>query len=118
MEDEENPGEENQGQHGRQGRAINGIDHQATVRLWQEPGQTFVSTEREAAMSERKYAAIDTDDALQVVEAQAAEMPDTELQAVKAKFDAEAAKRQAAAKQPNLTREDVIKNYGFDPGWR
>jgi hypothetical protein len=69
-------------------------------------------------VTERKYAPIDTDDALQTVEAQVAEMPDAELQKVKAKFDAEAAKRRAAAKQPNLTREDVIKNWGFDPGWR
>jgi hypothetical protein len=70
-------------------------------------------------MSERKYAPIDTDDALQVVEAQVAEMPDAELQKVKAKFDAEHAKR--TAKKPDetvtMSRQAFAAKFGYDRGW-
>ena len=73
-------------------------------------------------MTERKFASLDNEESLTAVEMQAAEMPDEELAKVRAKLDAEHTKRQAA-KRPafdvrNMTREDVIKAYGFDPGWR
>jgi len=72
-------------------------------------------------MTERKWAPIDSEAQLAVISEQFAEMPDAELAGIKARLDAEAAKRQPAAKAPdikNLTRHDVIKLYGFDPGWR
>jgi hypothetical protein len=69
-------------------------------------------------MTERKYAAIDTDDA-QTVEAQAAEMPDDELAKVKARFDREHAKR--TAKRPDetvtMSRRAFAAKFGYDRGW-
>ena len=73
-------------------------------------------------MTERKFAPLDNEESLTAVEMQAAEMPDEELAKVRAKFDAEAAKRQAArAPGPdykNMTRNEFIKLHGWDPGWR
>jgi hypothetical protein len=70
-------------------------------------------------MSEqRKYEPADPD----MVEDQFNDMPDPEFQEIGARYNKVAAKRQAA-KNPaddasRMTRQDVIKKYGFDPGWR
>jgi hypothetical protein len=77
-------------------------------------------------MTERKFASLDNEESLTAVEMQAAKMPDEELAKVRAKFDAEAAKRQKA-KAPALdfakmdageANKKIREQFGFDPGWR
>jgi len=55
-------------------------------------------------MTERKWAPIDTEAQLDVISHQVAEMPDDELAGVKARIDAESAKRQPAGKQIDFGR--------------